>query len=157
MSLILLIWFIYLIVIIPARSADDRGFAALTACFVILTTLLSLAIAFLYLQDQPITTNLNKETLNNLIPFVEFKDYSFSTGPQLSALLIGTPIAFILALIFFGLIGYFSSIYIIALHEDVSYWEAFKSFVFLILNMQLAWLLVENGEVTELNLNPKVM
>jgi regulator of protease activity HflC (stomatin/prohibitin superfamily) len=87
----------------------------------------------------------------SFIPFLEVKDYSTTIDPKTSAILLGILATLALTLTLFIVIGYFSSIYILALHEEeVSFWDAFKSFWFLIFDVKLGWLLVENGEIKEL-------
>jgi regulator of protease activity HflC (stomatin/prohibitin superfamily) len=147
--IVLVTWFIFLWTVVPYKPAATRGRWAFGATFVLVATLLITAATF-YLQSNPISLQLSKSSMS-FIPFLEVKDYSTTIDPKTSAILLGILATLALTLTLFVVIGYFSSIYILALHEEeVSFWDAFKSFWFLIFDVKLGWLLVENGEIKEL-------
>lgn len=146
--LVLLPWIAYLIFVIPAKPAETRGLWAFAACFVIIASVTGF-IAMLYLQKNPLSIEVNTQSLSS-IPVIEVEDFSISVNPNITSFFIGTVVALVTTPILLVVVGYFSSIYVLALHEDLTPRDAFKSFMLLIFNVQRHWLLIKDGEIIPL-------
>lgn len=134
----LLAWLGFLLFIAPKKPAQSRGGWAFIAWFMLSGAVFT-AVTMLYLAA-------NEEIV------IEFSSSS-ALAPiayaleRLTALVVGIIISIVTTLLFFFVVGYFSSIYVVGLHEDHSFWQAFMSFVQLIFNIQLRWLKIEDGEI----------
>lgn len=133
-------WLIYLVFIFPRKQAQTRGIWAFIACFVLAASIATLA-ALLYLQAIAVPISFTNESFN-LTSY--FAARIFST-------VVGSGIGLVITLLFFIVVGYFSSIYILAIPEEegLNFWDIFRSFVSLIFNIQYDWLRIEEGKITE--------
>ncbi len=139
--MVLLAWLVYMVLFIPYKSAETRGTWALVGCFVLVSVILS-SLVLVYLQVNSIPVNLIGGALS-ITPYLDARLFS---------LIVGTLMSLPVTLIFFAAIGYFSSVYVLGApyEEDMTFWQAFVSFACLILNVQLAWLLIEDGKIIEI-------
>lgn len=149
LGIILLVWTLFFLADVPYRSAAWRGYLAFGSCLVIISTLIAAAF-ILYLQQNPVVVHIPRQSVE-WISFIEVKPTFIPVDPKISSMLTGFILSFFLTTVLFVVAGYLSSFYVLALHEEeMSFWQALKSFFFLIFNKQLVWLLVENGQVTEI-------
>ncbi len=138
-GIILLTWLMALIVFIPRRAAEVRGQWTLLACFFLLASIIASA-TLIYVHTNEIPIELTSPSLSTIA----------FTGERIVAAVSGVAVGFIATLIFFVIVCYFCTIYALELNDELNFWNAFKSFVHLILNFHLPWLLIEDGEITEL-------
>jgi regulator of protease activity HflC (stomatin/prohibitin superfamily) len=140
-GLVSLSWLVYLLLFIPRKKAPQtRGWWALGAIFFISAALAGAGL-LLYWQATDMTVVIGNEPLT-----------SDSWGGRVLLVMLGGIVSFILTLLFFAAVGYFSVIYILDLpHEEgLKFWTAFRSYVALVLNMQYFWLEVTEGKVIEI-------
>ncbi|GAB4435545.1 MAG: hypothetical protein Kow0031_17300 [Anaerolineae bacterium] len=137
--ILLLVWLGYLFLVFPHKPVSSRGFLAFLGWFMLAAVIIASVVAW-GIQATGLPLKFQIDSLNSLAFFEE----------RVLALLLGALGGFVLTLIFFVMVGYFSSIYVLALHEeDMTFFTAFKSFIFLIFNFSLAWLVVEDGKIIE--------
>ncbi|MCB0211773.1 MAG: SPFH domain-containing protein [Anaerolineae bacterium] len=148
-ALIVFAWIIYLLFFIPYKSTTTRARWTFWACFTIITATVTTYLVLLLLAN-PITINIPAEAFS-FLEFIEVKPTTYEVNPKVTSLIVASIIGFITTFALFVLVGYLSSFYILALHEEeMSFWDALKSFFSLLFNKQLGWLLVEEGKVKDI-------
>ncbi len=142
-GLVGLSWAAYLLIFIPRKQPQKRGWWALGAIFFILAALAG-AVLLLYWQATDMTVLMGGEALT-----------SDSWGGRVLLVLLGGVVSLVLTLLFFAAVGYFSVIYILDLphEENLRFWTAFRSYISLVLNIQYLWLDVAEGKVIEIKQN----
>ncbi len=138
--ILLATWFGYLMLIFPRKPVTSRGLWAFTGWFMLAAVIIATAIVG-GMQLNELTLNIQGEGISTMSYFKE----------RLFAVVLGGVLGFGLTVVFFIMVGYFSSIFVLAFQEEpMTFSTAFKSFVFLIFNFSLPWLVVENGKKVEI-------
>lgn len=141
-ALFVLAWAMFAFGLVPHRDVSNRGMWAIVSWGAMLAGLIS-AVVMVVFQVGNVPIVLTAESLQAV-------NYA---GARIAAMLLGGVAATLLVMpVFLLAVGYFSSLYVLALHESegLTFWQGFKSFFLLIIDFTLTWLVIENGKIVEI-------
>ncbi|RMF02297.1 MAG: SPFH domain-containing protein [Chloroflexi bacterium] len=141
-AVFVLAWAMFAFMSVPYKDVSNRGMWAIASWGAMLAGLISTVMMVVFqVRDVPIV--LTAESLQPI-------NYA---GARIAAMLGGGVLLTLpVMLVFLLAVGYFSSLYVLALHESegLTFWQGFKSFFLLITDFTLTWQVVENGQITDI-------